>query len=109
MKAVESASDSAAPGASAHAARVRVTAAAAAGAMTAAPVSARAAPLPSALGRDATHFGVRPNSPDDQTRALQRAIDDAADNIVRSMVSPEGLLYLQTSLGKLLVWGKAED
>ncbi len=37
------------------------------------------------------------------------AIDDAADNIVRSMVSPEGLLYLQTSLGKLLVWGKAED
>jgi uncharacterized secreted repeat protein (TIGR03808 family) len=57
---------------------VNVTAAAAAGAMTAAPVSARAAPLPSTLGRDATHFGVRPNSPDDQTRALQRAIDDAA-------------------------------
>lgn len=34
--------------------------------------------LTSALGRDATHYGVRPNSPDDQTRALQRALDDAA-------------------------------
>uniref|UniRef100_Q07QJ3 Right handed beta helix domain-containing protein n=1 Tax=Rhodopseudomonas palustris (strain BisA53) TaxID=316055 RepID=Q07QJ3_RHOP5 len=39
---------------------------------------ARAAPLPASLGRDVTHFGVKPNSPDDQTRALQRAIDDAA-------------------------------
>jgi len=37
------------------------------------------------------------------------AIDDAADNIVRSMVSPEGLLYLQTSAGKLMVWGKVGD
>src|ERR1700760_227857 len=34
--------------------------------------------LASALGRDATQFGVRPGSPDDQTRALQRAIDEAA-------------------------------
>src|SRR3954451_17122697 len=40
--------------------------------------AARAAPLTSALGRDITHYGVRPNSPDDQTRMLQRAIDDAA-------------------------------
>ncbi|MEH6950130.1 TIGR03808 family TAT-translocated repetitive protein [Nitrobacter sp. NHB1] len=40
--------------------------------------AARAAPLTSTLGRDATHYGVRPNSPDDQTRALQRAIDEAA-------------------------------
>src|SRR5581483_4295909 len=39
---------------------------------------ARAAPLISTLGRDATQYGVRPNSPDDQTRALQRAIDEAA-------------------------------
>jgi uncharacterized secreted repeat protein (TIGR03808 family) len=38
----------------------------------------RAAPLTSALGRDATHYGVKPNSSEDQTRALQRAIDDAA-------------------------------
>ncbi len=49
----------------------------AAGAMVA-PASANAAPLPSALGRDATQYGVRPNSPDDQTRVLQRAIDEAA-------------------------------
>ena len=34
--------------------------------------------LTSALGRDATQYGVRPGSPDDQTRALQRAIDEAA-------------------------------
>lgn len=39
---------------------------------------ARAAPLTATLGRDATQYGVRPNSPDDQTRALQRAIDEAA-------------------------------
>jgi uncharacterized secreted repeat protein (TIGR03808 family) len=32
----------------------------------------------STLGRDATGYGVRPGSPDDQTRALQRAIDGAA-------------------------------
>jgi uncharacterized secreted repeat protein (TIGR03808 family) len=31
-----------------------------------------------ALGRDVTTFGVRPGSPDDQTRNLQRAIDEAA-------------------------------
>src|SRR6185437_1237024 len=40
--------------------------------------AARAASLTSTLGRDATHYGVRPNAPDDQTRALQRAIDEAA-------------------------------
>jgi uncharacterized secreted repeat protein (TIGR03808 family) len=40
--------------------------------------AARAAPLTSALGRDATQYGVRPGSPDDQTKALQRAIDEAA-------------------------------
>jgi uncharacterized secreted repeat protein (TIGR03808 family) len=37
-----------------------------------------AAPLTSVLGRDVTHYGVRPGGPDDQTKALQRAIDDAA-------------------------------
>ncbi|MBR1222659.1 TIGR03808 family TAT-translocated repetitive protein [Bradyrhizobium sp. U87765 SZCCT0131] len=37
-----------------------------------------AASLPSALGRDASQYGVRPNGADDQTRALQRAIDDCA-------------------------------
>ena len=49
-----------------------------AGALAISPDAARAAPLTSALGRDATQYGVRPGSPDDQTRILQRAIDDAA-------------------------------
>jgi uncharacterized secreted repeat protein (TIGR03808 family) len=39
---------------------------------------ARAAPLTSLLGRDATQYGVRPGSSEDQTRTLQRAIDEAA-------------------------------
>ncbi|WP_298880220.1 TIGR03808 family TAT-translocated repetitive protein [uncultured Bradyrhizobium sp.] len=38
----------------------------------------RAAPLTSLLGRDATQYGVRPGSSEDQTRVLQRAIDEAA-------------------------------
>jgi uncharacterized secreted repeat protein (TIGR03808 family) len=50
----------------------------AAGALAMSPDPARAAPLTSALGRDATQYGVRPGSPDDQTKALQRAIDEAA-------------------------------
>jgi uncharacterized secreted repeat protein (TIGR03808 family) len=49
-----------------------------AGALAVAPDAARAAPLTSALGRDVTQYGVRPGSPDDQTRALQHAIDEAA-------------------------------
>lgn len=40
--------------------------------------AARAAPLTSLLGRDATQYGVRPGSSEDQTRALQRAIDEAS-------------------------------
>jgi uncharacterized secreted repeat protein (TIGR03808 family) len=47
-------------------------------AATAAPSFARAAAPISAFGLDAAQFGVRPGSPDDQTRALQRAIDQAA-------------------------------
>jgi uncharacterized secreted repeat protein (TIGR03808 family) len=38
----------------------------------------QAAPLFSPLGIDASQLGVRPGSPDDQTRVLQRAIDQAA-------------------------------
>jgi uncharacterized secreted repeat protein (TIGR03808 family) len=57
---------------------LNVSAGAAAGALAAAPTAAAAAPLMSALGRDATQFGVRPGSPDDQTASLQRAINDAA-------------------------------
>jgi len=54
------------------------SAAGAAGALALPTEPLHAAPLTSTLGRDATQYGVRPNSPDDQTRMLQRAIDDAA-------------------------------
>ena len=57
---------------------IGASAAGVAGALAMVPDAARAAPLTSALGRDATQYGVRPGSPDDQTRALQRAIDEAA-------------------------------
>jgi uncharacterized secreted repeat protein (TIGR03808 family) len=57
---------------------IGASAAGVAGALAMSPNAARAAPLTSSLGRDATHYGVRPDSPEDQTRALQRAIDDAA-------------------------------
>jgi uncharacterized secreted repeat protein (TIGR03808 family) len=43
--------------------------------------SARAAPATApiyALGLDATQFGLRPGSPDDQSRTLQRAVDETA-------------------------------
>ena len=63
------------------------------------PNVARAAPLTSALGRDATQYGVRPGSPDDQTRALQRAIDEAARAQVPLALPPgvyrTGMLRLQ--------------
>lgn len=57
---------------------LNASAGAAAGALAAQPASAAAAPLLSTLGRDATQYGVRPGSPDDQTAALQRAINEAA-------------------------------
>jgi uncharacterized secreted repeat protein (TIGR03808 family) len=53
--------------------------------ITAAGAGALAMPRPavaaqpiSALGRDATQYGLRPGSPDDQTKILQRSIDEAA-------------------------------
>lgn len=49
-----------------------------AGALAALPEAAQASPLTPVLGRDAVQYGVRPGSPDDQTRALQRAIDESA-------------------------------
>jgi uncharacterized secreted repeat protein (TIGR03808 family) len=71
-----------------------------AGALAMSPDAARAAPLTSALGRDATQYGVRPGSPDDQTRALQRAIDDAARAQVPLALPPgvyrTGMLRLQS-------------
>jgi uncharacterized secreted repeat protein (TIGR03808 family) len=56
---------------------LNASAAGSAGAVVASDAARAAAPI-STLGRDATQYGVRPNSSDDQTRALQRAIDDAA-------------------------------
>jgi uncharacterized secreted repeat protein (TIGR03808 family) len=59
-----------------------IGAAGTASALVLSPGAARAAALTStltsALGRDVTQYGVRPGSPDDQTKALQRAIDEAA-------------------------------
>ena len=48
-----------------------------------------AMPAPSfAFGIDATHLGVRPGSPDDQSRALQRAIDQAANASTPLLLPP---------------------
>ncbi len=72
----------------------------AAGALAMSPDAARAAPLTSALGRDATQYGVRPGSPDDQTRALQRAIDESARAQMPLALPPgvyrTGMLRLQS-------------
>src|SRR3954465_5165255 len=57
---------------------IGASAAGVAGALAMPGDAAHAAPLTSTLGRDATQYGVRPGSPDDQTRLLQRAIDEAA-------------------------------
>src|ERR1700744_3118782 len=80
--------------------RIGGSAAGIAGALAASPDAARAAPLTSALGRDATQYGVRPGSPDDQTRVLQRAIDEAARAQLPLALPPgvyrTGMLRLQT-------------
>jgi len=49
--------------------------------------AAFAAPL-SVFGLDTAHFGVRPGAPDDQSGALQRAIDQAAHTRVPLMLAP---------------------
>ena len=71
-----------------------------AGAVAMSPDAARAAPPTSAFGRDATHYGVRPGSPDDQTKVLQWAIDEAARAQVPLALPPgvyrTGLLRLQS-------------
>jgi uncharacterized secreted repeat protein (TIGR03808 family) len=71
-----------------------------AGALAMPPDAARAVVLTSALGRDATQYGVRPGSPDDQTKVLQRAIDDAARAQVPLALPPgvyrTGMLRLQS-------------
>jgi uncharacterized secreted repeat protein (TIGR03808 family) len=67
---------------------IGASAAGVAGALAVSPEAARAAQLTSALGRDAAQYGVRPGSPDDQTRALQRAIDEAARAAVPLALPP---------------------
>jgi uncharacterized secreted repeat protein (TIGR03808 family) len=57
---------------------IGASAAGVAGALAMPADAAHAAPLTSSLGRDVTQFGVRPGSADDQTKALQHAIDEAA-------------------------------
>jgi uncharacterized secreted repeat protein (TIGR03808 family) len=78
---------------------IGASAAGAAGALAMSPDAARAAPLASALGRDATQYGIHPGSPDDQTKVLQRAIDDAARAQVPLVLPPgvyrTGMLRLQ--------------
>ena len=64
--------------------------ASAAGALAIAPDAARAAPLISTLGRDVTQYGVRPNASEDQTRILQRAIDEAT-RLQAPLALPPGL------------------
>ncbi len=75
------------------------SAAGAAGALVVPADAARAAPLIASLGRDATQYGVRPGSPDDQTKNLQRAIDEAARAQVPLALPPgvyrTGMLSLQ--------------
>ena len=63
-----------------HLDRRRFLALSAAATAGAAAVPARAAPSSriAALGADASHFGLRPGSADDQSRVLQRALDEVA-------------------------------
>jgi uncharacterized secreted repeat protein (TIGR03808 family) len=79
---------------------IGVSAAGIAGALAVSPDAAHAAQLTSALGRDATQYGVRPGSPDDQTKNLQRAIDDTARAQMPLALPPgvyrTGLLRLQS-------------
>jgi uncharacterized secreted repeat protein (TIGR03808 family) len=79
---------------------IGASAAGVAGALAMPADAARAAPLTSLLGRDATQYGVRPGSSEDQTRALQRAIDEAARAQMPLALPPgvyrTGLLRLQS-------------
>jgi uncharacterized secreted repeat protein (TIGR03808 family) len=79
---------------------IGASAAGVAGALAMPTAAARAVPLTSTLGRDVTQYGVHPGSPDDQTKALQRAIDDAARTQVPLALPPgvyrTGMLRLQS-------------
>src|SRR5579872_284585 len=59
------------------------------GAAGAASLPAHAAPAPlGTFGIEAAHFGLRPGSGDDQSRALQSAIDAAARARAPLMIAP---------------------
>src|ERR1700721_4030516 len=79
---------------------IGASAAGVAGALAMPTAAARAGPPTSTLGRDITQYGVHPGSPDDQTRALQRAIDDAARAQIPLALPPgvyrTGMLRLQS-------------
>jgi uncharacterized secreted repeat protein (TIGR03808 family) len=79
---------------------IGASAAGAAGALAMSPDAARAAQLTSTFGRDATQYGVHPGGPDDQTKVLQRAIDEAARAQVPLALPPgvyrTGMLRLQS-------------
>jgi uncharacterized secreted repeat protein (TIGR03808 family) len=91
---------------------IGASAAGIAGALAVSPDAARAAPLTSLLGRDITQYGVRPGSPDDQTRALQRAIDDAARAQIPLALPPgvyrTGMLRLQSGTQLIGVRGATQ-
>jgi uncharacterized secreted repeat protein (TIGR03808 family) len=62
---------------------------AAAGTVSAAAINPATGATPSsALGIDATHLGVRPGNPDDQSRVFQRAIERAANARVPLLLPP---------------------
>ena len=79
---------------------IGASAAGVAGALAMSPEAARAAPPASTFGRDVTQYGVRPGSPDDQTKNLQRAIDEATRAQVPLALPPgvyrTGMLRLQS-------------
>jgi uncharacterized secreted repeat protein (TIGR03808 family) len=84
---------------------IGVSAAGVAGALAASLETARAAQLTSALGRDASRYGVRSGGVDDQTKTLQRAIDEAARDEV-PLALPSGVYrtgQLRLSRGTQLV------
>ncbi len=64
-----------------------LSAAAAASAAAWSAAAAPSAPI-SALGVDAGHFGLRPGSPDDQSRVLQRALDETARTRTPLAIAP---------------------
>jgi uncharacterized secreted repeat protein (TIGR03808 family) len=66
---------------------IGITAAGAGALATTSSAAAAAQPI-SAVGRDATQYGLRPGNPDDQTKILQRAIDEAARAQVPLAIPP---------------------